>query len=144
MGRMGRSPTGLAPRSDSAGQDGPQPPLPVFAYGTLLEESFVANLLEHPVGSRPGLLMGYRLARLGGEDGWPVLLAEEGGVIEGRLYRNLDRGDLARLDAYEGVGEGLYRRHRVAVQVGQGPDRTSEEAFVYIPTERTLRRYGLG
>lgn len=123
---------GLIPAAEAADLR----PLPLFAYGTLLDAEFLGHLLERPVAAEPARLEGYRVEILAGFD-WPVLVAEEGGTVEGRLYAGLGPVDLERLDAYEGVGEGLYRRVEVvaeAVRIGR------VAAWVYLPTERTLRR----
>ncbi len=109
-------------------------PLPVFTYGTLLDERFVANLLERPIPFEPAHLAGYRVEILP-RFRWPVLVPTEGSVVEGRLYRGVGPMDLERLDAYEGVGDGLYRRVEVIVAP---PGRDAEPAWVYLPTERTL------
>jgi hypothetical protein len=116
---------------------GPVRPLPVFAYGPLLEKTLVENLLEHRVESEPALLDGFRVLLLE-ELSFPVLRPDKEGRVEGRLYRGLSGEDLHRIDAYRGVQERLYRRAAVTVLPEGGP---AEEAFVYLPTERTLVRY---
>lgn len=132
-----------SPSSTSNDGDGDRL-LSVFSPGRLLDEGFMADLLERPVSSLPCRLGGFRVVELGGGARWPVLVPDERGVVEGKLYWGLDRRDLERLDAYEGVGEGLYRRQSVVVEVGERGQRSREVAFVYLPTERTLRRYGAG
>jgi gamma-glutamylcyclotransferase (GGCT)/AIG2-like uncharacterized protein YtfP len=113
-----------------------QPPL--FAYGTLTDEAFVAGLLERPVGSSEAArLLDFELLELEGF-GYPTVFAAEGEEVTGKLYRGLTEEDFRRLDAYEGVGEGLYRRAPARVAAGDGEP---EEAFVYLVTERTLRRF---
>ena len=145
MGGMVSSRKGLVPQQP---QDRQHPaaerPLPLFTYGQLLDERFVADLLERPVVAEPCRLPGYRMVELGGGRGWWVLRPEEGGVVAGRLYRGLDGADFERLDAYEGVGEGLYRRHVVAVRPEADMGHVTEPAFAYLPTAHTLRRYGSG
>jgi len=112
-------------------------PLPVFAYGTLLDTTFLVQLVEHPVPSEPARLDGYRVETLA-RFGWPVLVAAQGAVVEGRINRGLDGRDLERIDAYEGVAEGLYER--VEVEVWTFGGEREEAAFVYLPTARTLAR----
>jgi gamma-glutamylcyclotransferase (GGCT)/AIG2-like uncharacterized protein YtfP len=112
-------------------------PLPVFAYGTLLEAAFLERLVEHSVPCEEARLEGFRVETLPRFD-WPVLVAAEGEGVSGRIYRGLDGRDLERIDAYEGVAEGLYERIEVEVRVG-GADRR-QPAFVYLPTARTLAR----
>ncbi len=112
-------------------------PLPVFAYGTLLDTTFLVQLVEHPVPSEPARLDGYRVETLARFD-WPVLVAAQDAVVEGRINRGLDGRDLERIDAYEGVAEGLYERVEVEVWTCSG--EREEAAFVYLPTARTLAR----
>jgi gamma-glutamylcyclotransferase (GGCT)/AIG2-like uncharacterized protein YtfP len=115
--------------------------LPLFTYGTLLEEEFTGRLLEHPVVAEPASLLDYKMVELA-DLSYPVVFDSEGGSVEGHLYRDLTTADYERLDAYEGVLEGLYRR--VAVEVAAGSENKSrppERAYLYVPTERTLRRY---
>lgn len=110
--------------------------LPLFVYGTLLEPLFVERLLEHPVTVDRARLTGYRVTMLTGFN-WPVLIPADGEVVEGQVFRDLDAEDLRRLDSYEGVGEGLYRRVGVTVESDASG---AEPAWTYLPTERTLNR----
>lgn len=110
--------------------------LPLFVYGTLLDERFVGHLLEHPVASEPAELRGFRIAELPAFQ-WPVLVAVDGAVASGSLYRDLSLEDLRRLDLYEGVAEGLYIRLEVEVETGRGG---REAAWAYLPSDRTLVR----
>ncbi len=145
MGGMVSSRKGLVPYRPPENQPpASERPLPLFAFGRVLDERFVADLLERPVPAEPCLLPGHGVVELGGGSRWQVLRPEEDGVVAGRLYRGLDGADFERLDAYQGVGEGLYRRHVVAVQPGEGMAHSTEPAFAYLPTDRTLRRYGTG
>jgi gamma-glutamylcyclotransferase (GGCT)/AIG2-like uncharacterized protein YtfP len=111
--------------------------LPLFAYGTLTDEALVAGLLGRPVRAEAARLVDFELLELEGF-GYPTVFAAEGEEVEGKLYRGLTDEDLRRLDAYEGVGEGLYRRTTARVAAG---DLEPREAFVYLVTERTLERY---
>jgi hypothetical protein len=92
--------------------------------------------------SETARLLDFALLRLKGL-GYPTAFYAPGESIEGRLYRQLTDQDYIRLDAYEGVNEGLYRRVEAVVVTGEenvkGPPET---VFVYVPTEKTLRRYG--
>ena len=121
----------------------PTAPLPLFTYGTLLDETFTGYMLERPVHGEPARLLGFELVRLPRLD-YPVVSAAPGKSVRGRLYRHLSAGDYVRLDAYEGVGEGLYQRIAGEVVAGEPetPAGTPEQAFVYVPTQHTLGRYG--
>jgi gamma-glutamylcyclotransferase (GGCT)/AIG2-like uncharacterized protein YtfP len=116
--------------------------LPLFVYGTLLDAGFTSRLLERPVETEPARLLDFELLRLEGLS-YPTVFEAPGEVVGGRVYRLLTGEDYERLDAYEGVHEGLYVRiqgHAVAGEPGSGRD--SEPVFVYVVTEKTLRRYG--
>src|SRR3990167_5459137 len=91
--------------------------LPLFAYGSLLDEVFVGRLLEHPVSSEPAVLHGFERDELPGF-GHPIVVEAEDASVEGRIYRLLSAEDFRRLDHYEGVPEGLYRRAPVRVVAG--------------------------
>ena len=112
-------------------------PLPLFVYGTLVDPVFTANLLEHAVAPVEARLPGFEEVRFEGFE-YSTVLASEGGSVTGILYRGFGEEDFRRLDAYEGVGEGLYRRVRVEVEA---KDREgTEPAWVYLATEKTIGR----
>jgi len=111
---------------------------PLFVYGTLLDETFTANLLERAVRSEPARLLDFELLTLEGFP-YPLAFFAPGETLAGRLYRDLSDDDYHRLDHYEGVNEGLYQRVEASVVVARG---APEGAFVYVPTEKTLRRHG--
>lgn len=114
-------------------------PLPLFVYGTLLDPRFTAGLLERAVESEPATLQEFEILRIEGSP-LPAIFAADGETVAGRLYRGLTETDYGRLDRYEGVDEGLYRREvaRVVAGSGGGP----EPAYVYVVTEKSLRRLG--
>lgn len=113
--------------------------LPLFVYGTLTDRAFVGHLLEHPVAAEPAQLVDFERRSLLGFD-YPVVVEAPGERVEGLLYRKLSVEDYRRLDAYEGVAEGLYRRLVARVVTGAGA--ATEGTFVYVPADRTLTRYG--
>lgn len=121
---------------------GPPARLPLFAYGTLLDAEFTSRLLEHDVETEAARLFDFELLTLEGLD-YPTVFEAPGEVVAGRLYRRLNGEDYERLDAYEGVHEGLYVRIEARVLAGEpGSGGDPEPAFVYVVTEKTLRRYG--
>lgn len=87
----------------------------LFVYGTLKRgccnhaqlagQQFVGEARTKP---------GHRLHDLGGYPGLVAAAGETGGV-EGEVW-SVDARALVRLDAFEGVAEGLYRRAPVALQ----------------------------
>lgn len=114
----------------------------MFVYGTLLDTEFAARLLEKPVQAEAARLLDFELLRLEGL-AYPTVFEAPGEVVEGKLYRRLTAEDYARLDAYEGVHEGLYVRIEARAVAGEAGSRDAPEpVFVYVVTEKTLRRYG--
>lgn len=118
-------------------------PPPLFVYGTLVDVAFAASVLGRAPEREPARLLDFERLELEGLP-YPAVSEAPGEVVEGLVYRGLVPEEIERLDAYEGVAEGLYRRivaHVVAGEPGQaGPP---ESAFVYVATEKTLRRYGV-
>ncbi len=116
--------------------------LPLFVYGTLLDATFVGNLLGRPFVPEPAELLDFQLLELPGL-AYPVIQEASGRKVEGRLYRHLTEEDFERLDAYEGVAEGLYQRTAGEITTPATADRGStERAWIYVPTVQTLSRYG--
>ncbi len=117
-------------------------PLPLFAYGTVLEPTFLGHLLERPVEAEPASLVDFQLVELPDLPS-PVICEAPGKQVAGRLFRHLSAEDYERVDAYQGVAEGLYER----VEADVGSDETgsasgsTERAFVYLATDRTWKRY---
>jgi len=114
---------------------------PLFAYGTLADPGFVAQLLGRPVAATAAELLGFAKVELTGF-AYPILLGAPGDRAPGFLYRALRAEDWQRLDAYEGVGEDLYFRDLAEAVPPEGAPGEGEEAWVYLPTGRTLTRYG--
>ena len=77
-----------------------------FVYGTLRDPDRAREVVGHADFGPDARLVG--LGRVGAR--YPTLAP--GGETDGRVLRLRD-GDLAALDAYEGVGRGLYVRVRV-------------------------------
>ena len=111
-------------------------PLPLFALGRLKDLEFTAQLLERPIEGEDATLQGFRMVRLD-EASHYVLMEDPDATVESIVLRGLTAADFERLDAYGGVGEGLYeRRHGTVVVQGE-----SEPACFYLPTAKTWRRY---
>ena len=115
--------------------------LPLFVYGTLLDSTFTSQLLERPVLPEAAELLDFELLELPGLP-YPVVGRAPGHKIEGRIYRKLSQDDFGRLDAYEGVAEGLYQRAIGEVRSTESDSPSTERGYVYVPTVQTLRRYG--
>jgi gamma-glutamylcyclotransferase (GGCT)/AIG2-like uncharacterized protein YtfP len=121
---------------------GPTAGLPLFVYGTLLDAGFAARLLERPIEIGHARLLDFELLRLEGL-AYPTVFDAPGVVVGGGVCRGLTGEDYERLDAYEGVHEGLYVRIKAHAVAGEaGSKGEPEPVFVYVVTEKALRRYG--
>jgi hypothetical protein len=141
---MDETPRGLAQytgREPGEG-DGDTSLLPLFVLEEQFKGPFLEQLLEHPVQAEPACLLGYERRKLAGLPQDVVYPAAEG-CVDGLIYRRLSSKDFRRLDAYEGVGEGLYQRVRVAVESQGKEGSASEPAFTYLATNKTLLRWPL-
>ena len=118
----------------------PRPDDVLFVYGTLRDPAFTSRLLERDVTSERAALPGFEVLRIEGYP-LPAIFAAEGESVVGGLYRGLRETDYDRLDRYEGVEDGLYRREVVQVKPDR-PEATLEPACVYLLTEKSLRRLG--
>lgn len=87
----------------------PDSPRPVFVYGTLTDPERAGAVLDDWRDHGPAVLEGCH--RVDGR--YPTLTP--GGSVAGRL---LVTDELDRLDAYEGVADGLYVRVPVPVRDG--------------------------
>ncbi len=113
----------------------PEPVLPLFVYGSLEDERFVSLLLERDLVVEVARLANHKLVDMDGV-GVPIVVPLEGETVLGRLYRGLSPEDMRRLDAYQGVGEGLFRRLGLRVQASGAEE--PEHAWVYVPTDRLI------
>lgn len=112
--------------------------LPLFTTAALVDEAFLADLLERPVRSQSAELPGFTLARLGDGEA-RVLVPSAEHSAQGVLYEGIGAEDWRRLDAYQGVREGLYERTHVEVVV-EGGRRL--HAFIYLPSNKLLAKRG--
>ena len=89
----------------------------LFAYGTLMDEAFVRELLGRVPPSQAAILKGFRV---GAHPSAPHAIAEPDAAasIPGRVYEGLTVQELETIDRYRGVPERLYKRVAVTVEVG--------------------------
>lgn len=88
-----------------------------FAYGSNLD---LAQMRERCPNARltgPALLWGWRFRIT--RHGYATVVPEPGAVVHGVLWE-LTPPDEARLDAYEGVAEGLYSKLRLETEPAAG------------------------
>jgi gamma-glutamylcyclotransferase (GGCT)/AIG2-like uncharacterized protein YtfP len=111
------------------------PPEILFVYGSLLGGEPNANFLagmKTEEGRAKGIL--YRLPA-----GYPALVPDPGGAwVQGELVTISDPVRLRVLDGLEGVGQGFYRRERLAVST-RG---RMVEAWAYVMDGASVRQRG--
>jgi len=130
-----------APRPRPASDSSIEPPTStsLFTYGSLADERQVASLLSRPAAASRAELLDYERVDSGAFP-YPLIVAAPGARVEGKLYRHLTEEEFARLDAYEGVADDLYRRELASVVRPGGDAAGADEAWVYVPSPRTLAR----
>jgi gamma-glutamylcyclotransferase (GGCT)/AIG2-like uncharacterized protein YtfP len=87
----------------------------LFVYGTLMEDDVVAELTGQCFRKEAAVLAGYR--RVVPDGGFPFIVPETDGVVEGFLLHDVDEEAMCALDRYEDEGR-LYRRTAVVVSSG--------------------------
>lgn len=100
-------------------------PHAVFVYGSLMYNPVWESVVQGNYGGLPAELRGYSRYRVPGET-YPALIEDSAGVVQGRLWLNVDAEDLVRLDNFEGDE---YRRTLVQVVDARARMQT---AFVYV------------
>jgi gamma-glutamylcyclotransferase (GGCT)/AIG2-like uncharacterized protein YtfP len=136
-----RARTARAPRPRPASDSNIEPPTStsLFTYGSLADERQVASLLSRPAAASRAELLDYERVDSGAFP-YPLIVAAPGARVEGKLYRHLTEEEFARLDAYEGVADDLYRRELARVVRPGGDAAGADEAWVYVPSPCTLAR----
>jgi gamma-glutamylcyclotransferase (GGCT)/AIG2-like uncharacterized protein YtfP len=87
-----------------------------FTYGSLMWVDIMARVCGREFASEPASLAGHRRHPVSGQD-YPGLRAAPGGLVPGRLYRDVDEAAWARLDVFEGDE---YERVDVVVALADG------------------------
>jgi gamma-glutamylcyclotransferase (GGCT)/AIG2-like uncharacterized protein YtfP len=117
--------------------------LPLFAYATLAEESTLERLLGrhgHRILTTAELPDHEKVWARG--FGYPYVVARPGSRVVGRLIEGLSSSDYLRLDEYEGLAEGDYRRVRVRVRPHGVGRREPVDAYAYTLGPRWERLAG--
>lgn len=109
----------------------------LFTYGVLQHSQLFFQLTKKQWRTERALLHGYqRLCfRRSGWAPFPVLGIAQGHTVEGTLVHDLDTATMDKLDLFEGVADGLYRREECEIKNTKG---FSNKAFVYFGTDATL------
>lgn len=97
----------------------------VFCYGTLQIEEVFTAVTRRRLPAQSAILNGYKRRLIRGER-FPAIVADDGHVTGGVVYRGLDSAQLVRLDRFEGD---YYARCRLTVQTGRGDELT---AWAYV------------
>ena len=87
-----------------------------FTYGSLMWADIMASVCGREFASESATLIDHCRHPVLGQD-YPGLRAVPGGLVPGRLYRELDASAWARLDAFEGEE---YERADVVVALADG------------------------
>lgn len=87
-----------------------------FTYGSLMWADIMARVCGREFASEPASLADHARHPVRGQD-YPGLRPAPGGVVPGRLYRDVDAAAWARLDAFEGEE---YERVDVLVALADG------------------------
>jgi gamma-glutamylcyclotransferase (GGCT)/AIG2-like uncharacterized protein YtfP len=98
----------------------------VFTYGTLQVEEIWTRVTGMPVKRIKGVVTGYAVRRIRGED-YPGMTPTPGGEAPGLVYLDVPAGALERLDRFEG---GQYVRRSLAVRCEDGQIRQCEAYLV--------------
>jgi len=104
----------------------------VFVYGTLTDDAQVAALLDSYRFVGDAVCVGFK--RVDGR--YPTLVPGES--VSGRL---LETDEIDRLDRYEGVDRGLYRRVSVSLTSSRAASLSATTAEVYLAAPNVI---GLG
>jgi gamma-glutamylcyclotransferase (GGCT)/AIG2-like uncharacterized protein YtfP len=109
-------------------------PRHLFVYGSLVDPRCLDDVLGHPhAGERlRAQLEGYE--RVTSEAyAYPYIVQVHEGWVEGVLVLDLSPSDMCRLDRYEDVETGMYRRQVVEVEAwGCGPRPARLQAHTYV------------
>lgn len=102
----------------------------LFVYGELCKPAVLLRQLGRVPPVSPAVARGYRRRR-NQRTGYFEAVSGDGDSLPGLLLRGLDQSDLARLDVFENVEDGHYRRVEVEVEVVERPPRCVA-AWIYV------------
>ena len=88
----------------------------LFAYGTLMCEDIMEEVSGCRLPRASGTLRAYCRRSVKGER-FPALLADEGGSVQGVVYRKVPAWAWERLDRFEGE---MYERRVVQIELEEG------------------------
>lgn len=94
-----------------------------------MEQKNIEGVIERSIGDfKRGVLYGFKLYP--SPYGYPFILPDEAGEVEGKLWDCLNDEDMDKLDVYEGLCDipPLYFRQKVQISI----ENEFVEAWVYI------------
>lgn len=103
----------------------------LFAYGTLMCAAIMTEVSGLAPAQVAGRLRGYSRRAVRGE-WYPGLVPEQGGLVEGVVYRGIPAPVWKRLDRFEGR---MYARETVAIELADG-SKTDAWTYVFRPQFR--------
>lgn len=80
----------------------------IFVYGTLMDRSVRDHIVGRPKVTYSGTLLGYKKVGLN-------IIEDPHSQVEG-VYFEVNDEELARLDSYESIDTGLYKRIEVEIE----------------------------
>lgn len=102
----------------------------LFVYGELCKPVVLLRQLGRVPPVSPAVAPGYRRRR-NDRTGYFEAVSGDGDSLPGLLLRELDEDELARLDVFENVEGGQYRRVEAEVEVVERPPRRVA-AWIYV------------
>ncbi len=118
----------------------------LFVYGSLTRPGALDDAIgrRHPGERLRARLPGFEWLQPASRE-YPCVVARPGAATEGILVMDLSDDDLHRVDEYEEVETGEYRRELVEVEAaGCGPAMGRVTAWCYVAGPRLLERLGAG
>ena len=107
----------------------------VFTYGSLMFPEVWGRVVRGAYKAAPATLHGYARFAIVGET-YPGMIERPGGSVQGIVYFDVDAGDLAALDAFEGAD---YRRALVDA-VMEDSVSAPVATYLYLPATRLSPR----
>ncbi len=104
----------------------------VFAYGTLMFPEIWQRVTGRPADGLRGQLPGFSIWCVRDAEFPGIIASDDGAVVPGVVYLDVDETALARLDAFE---NDFYRREVVMITCEDGHQREAE-AYVVPETGR--------
>lgn len=103
----------------------------IFTYGSLMFPQVWERVVRGRYRSARAVLADYARFVIVDET-YPGMVAQEGGQVEGVVYFDVEREDVAALDAFEGMD---YRRDKVTVTIEAG-ESIAAHTYIYLLPQR--------